>query len=364
MCMKSGIFPQSLKIGRVILLLKKGDPSSCDNYRFITTTPIISKIIEIVLKTRITVFLNLHNILSDKQYGFRKSVSVVHAVTDITHSTLRDLDGGVCTTAVMCDLSKAFDSVSHSILQDKLDRYGISGKPLQLLMSFLSNRQQFVDIFNKKSSIRAVMHGVPQGSVLGPTLFIIYMNDLPNFLQESEAYLYADDTTRLCRGSNDSDLEQMSGSALLEAEDWFNANRLALNKSKTNKITWAGNRNVELVNESVKLLGFFLDPQLNWRSHVSSIVTRLSKARFVMGRLRQVVSMEVLKMAYFGLAHCHLTYGVLVWGATMAAQEVLIAQKKIIRTMCGVAMNEHARPLFRKHKILTVPSLYILEAIL
>ena len=230
----SGVFPSALKIAKVVAVYKnKGSPLMCSNYRPISLLSNIDKIFVKVLYKRLHNFLSKHNVLFPQQFGFRKSHSTSHAVLSITQKLFDALDSGKFAYAVFIDLEKAFDTVDHSILLDKLHHYGIRGLPLSLLKSYLSDRSQFVSVSGVNSSTTAVKHGVPQGSVLGPLLFLIYINDLSRAIRHGDVLHFADDTNLLHINYSLPLLQKLCEKDLRQLCVWLNANKISLNASKT-----------------------------------------------------------------------------------------------------------------------------------
>ena len=171
--MLNGVFPDAYKIAQVIPLFKGGDKENPNSYRPISLLPTLGKLFEKVISTRVIKFLDKSNILSKHQFGFRAKFSTEHAITDIHEKLLKNLDSGLSSCAIFLDLAKAFDSVSHEILLNKLNYYGIRGKAHELFKSYLSGRSQFVKANNVCSSLTNIIFGVPQGSILGPLLFLL-----------------------------------------------------------------------------------------------------------------------------------------------------------------------------------------------
>ena len=230
-CIKQGIFPNTYKVAQVIPLYKGGDKEDLNSYRPISLLPIFGKLFEKIISLRTWSFLNKFDLLSPHQFGFREKFSTEYAVLDIYEKLLKNLSDGISSCAIFLDLAKAFDCVSHDILLRKLEKYGIRGNVLKLFRSYLSGRSQFVKLDNTVSSFIDVVFGVPQGSILGPLLFLIYINDLP---EASEFFirLFADDTF-LC--AQDSEIWRLENKVNLELEKvyhWLVANRLTLNYDK------------------------------------------------------------------------------------------------------------------------------------
>ena len=192
---KTGEYPDPLKIAKVIPIFKKGDPSLASNYRPISVLSCINKIFEKILFKRLYNFLEKYNILYEFQFGFRQGHSTEHALVEIVDKIKHAIDNNELTCGLFLDLSKAFDTVNHNILLQKLEHYGIRGTALNLFKSYLSNRKQYVQIDKCKSKTLPITCGVPQGSVLGPLFFILFINDLPNCCPEGKIRLFVDDTT-------------------------------------------------------------------------------------------------------------------------------------------------------------------------
>jgi hypothetical protein len=228
--LEQGIVPDAMKLAKVIPIYKAKSKESLSNYRPISLLSNISKLLEKVVHRRLYSFLEKCNILNDKQYGFRPARSTIDAITEFTSDLLPALDNKQKCLGVYLDLSKAFDTINHQILLKKLDYYGIRGKALEWFKSYLNQRRQYVCYKDVHSSVQNVEYGVPQGSVLGPLLFILYSNDIPNSLQHSKAILFADDTTVYHMGNDLRTLYDQVNFDLANLNDWFRANLHVVHK--------------------------------------------------------------------------------------------------------------------------------------
>ena len=234
----TGIFPEALKVSKVIPIHKGGDTDELNNYRPISLLSVFDKIIERLLHTRLYKFLEEHKILSSKQFGFRKNSSTTLAIIEMSERIRESIENKKYGCGIFIDLSKAFDTINHNILLEKLEHYGIRGIPLLWFKSYLSNRKQYVYLNGESSSIEDIISGVPQGSVLGPLLFLLYINDLPNISNTLKFFLFADDTHIFCEADSMEKLEITVNKELRHLYTWLNVNRLALNIEKTNFISF------------------------------------------------------------------------------------------------------------------------------
>ena len=302
----TGIFPDLCKIAKVVPIFKKGDPLKCNNYRPISLLPIFSKIFEKFIYSRMYSFLEKNNLLQDKQFGFRSKHSTTHALISLTESIKNFLDKKDIVSGIFIDLEKAFDTVNHSILCDKLNYYGFRGKSNDLIKSYLINRKQFVSINGYDSTKLDITCGVPQGSTLGPLLFLLYINDLQNSLKFAKSSHFADDTCLTYSNKNPKTLEINLNHDLKNLTQWLRANRLSLNVDKTKLLIFKSKYNknqyqdmiIKLLGKrlepstSVKYLCIHIDHNLSWDCHIKEMNAKLSRTNGIISNLRQLCSKE------------------------------------------------------------------------
>ena len=229
---QQAIFPSQLKIARVIPIYKEGPKSDVSNYRPISLLSSFSKIFEKLMHIRLLNFLETNNSLFEEQYGFRPGRSCEHALLNAQNKLLESMNNRQVSLLLLIDFSKAFDMVDHVVLLKKLNHYGIRGPALNWLRSYLSNRKQYVSINNSDSSSMTIAHGVPQGSILGPLLFIIYINDIPNIANFAKFILYADDANIIITANTIEDVYNQLLNLITNLVKWVHCNGLALNLLK------------------------------------------------------------------------------------------------------------------------------------
>ena len=229
-----GIFPSELKIAQVLPLFKNNDPMLFNNYRPISLLPFFSKLFERLMYNRLIVFIEKHHLLYQFQFGFRKNHSTFMALVILLEKITEALDNSEFAICILIDFRKAFDTVEHNILLQKLYHYGIGGNALQWFNSYLSNRYQYVNYNNTSSDMKLITCGVPQGSILGPLMFLLYINDISSVSSILFSILFADDTTLFYSSKNLQELSDVINNELSKMMEWLNANRLSLNIDKTN----------------------------------------------------------------------------------------------------------------------------------
>lgn len=371
----TGKFPTSLKLATVIPILKKNNPEDIANYRPISILSVISKVIEKLVYKRIYEFLSKFNIISDSQHGFRKGKSTQSAATELFEFIYAQLDKGQKVAGIFFDLSRAFDSIRFDFIENKLYNLGIRGIILEWLKDYLRNRQIIVKVSNTFSKKNPVNLGVPQGSVLGPLIFILFINDLPQHIHANQISLFADDTSLAISASTLEELKYRCLELTKSFEKWCCQNGLILNTFKTEYIHFSLNNNETNLEidfgggkicstNKTKFLGIHVDQHLQWKAQIESVVDKLNRARFAISRLRSSIPMESLLSIYYSLVYSHLSYNVILWGNSSQSDRVFIAQKRILRTMFGLLPKESCRNCFILHGLLTFPCIYIFRCLL
>ena len=375
----TGTFPDALKISKVIPIHKGGSSEDLNNYRPISLLSIFDKVIEKMMHKRLYAFLEQHDILYPKQFGFRKNNSITMSLLDITERIKETIDRKRFVCSVFIDLRKAFDTVNHSILLHKLENYGIRGTSLNWFKSYLSNRKQYVYINGETSSLLDITCGVPQGSVLGPLLFLIYINDLPNISKIFEIFLFADDTNLYHEANSLESPELEINKDLRHLHSWLIVNRLSLNIDKTNfvvfypynkhigkKITLKIQKKAIPENKAVKYLGLMIDSGLTWKTHIDKLAKKVSCAIGLMRKIRPYVTIEILKTLYYSLIYSHLSYAIEVWGSADQTHlnTLLILQKRSVRMIFMKDRRlvdytlQASEPLFHQIKFLKIHDIF------
>ena len=372
----TGTFPDRLKIAEIIPIYKKDSKLSTTNYRPISLLSNISKIFEKLMHYRLYSFLDKFECLYKFQYGFRTKHSTKHALIQITEAIRKSIDDGNLACGVFIDLQKAFDTVNHKILINKLSYYGIRGTANDWFKSYLSNRTQYVSVNNYHSSNSPITHGVPQGSVLGPLLFLIYINDLNNAIKHSTTHHFADDTNLLFVNKSIKKINLSINEDLKLLCEWLRANRISLHTSKSEIILFRSvhskiskHLNFRLsgqkvtLSTSVKYLGIHLDQHLTWENHLKTLKPKLARAAGMLAKIRHYVPADALNSIYFAIFNSHLNYGNQIWCQTKTEKTNQLArlQEKAIRIIKFKLAHEPVLPLFYKMKTLTMYDQVTLE---
>lgn len=390
---QEGVFPPVLKRSVIHPIFKGGDRDNINNYRPISVLPVISKILEKLINNRLISFLNTYNLLSDSQYGFRPGLSTEDAILDLTKDITKHLDSKKKALCIFPDLKKAFDTVSVSTLISKLYKIGIRGSFLTLIRDYLHARTQRVKLDDKTISkdVSTSEYGVPQGSVLGPTLFLIYINDLTNLkLLNGRVFSYADDTALLFHDDNWNDVFKKAEIGLTKVIKWLKLHLLSLNTSKTNYIAFSIRDNTQpdeklsitahtcLSNnltcncsliekvKSTKYLGIIIDKNLSWYPQLELVANRARKLIWLLKFLRDISNKDLIIYIYKTLVQSILTYCLPIWGGTYKTKFIGIerAQRAILKVILRKRKSFSTYELYKQANVLTVRQLYILQCIL
>ena len=379
--LETGIVPDEVKIAKVIPVYKAGVKNEFSNYRPISILPFFSKIFEKIVYTRLINYLNKADVLTSSQYGFRKKSSTYMALVDICEQITNSIDNRDYCAGVFIDLSKAFDTIDHTILLTKLQHYGIRGITLDWFKNYLTNRVQFVSIENVNSSNGYITCGVPQGSILGPLLFLIYINDICCSSSVLNFILFADDTNLFYSSKSITELQQVLNNELAALSEWFKANRLSLNIDKTSYILFCANNarrvpelSFELFIESIKVkrvesckfLGVYLDEKMTWKNHIEQITSKMSKTVGIISRTKHILPKYVLHTLYYTMIFPYLHYCNIVWASTYPSrlEKIFVLQKRIIRIISACKYRDHTSNCFKELHILKFPDINFLQTAL
>ena len=377
-----GSFPDLLKIAKVSPVFKSGDTSLLGNYRPISILPVFSKILERIMYNRIYSFFENNDLFFDKQFGFQKNTSTEHAILQLTNEISKSFSKKELTLGVFIDLSKAFDTVNHDILLRKLEYYGIRGATKKWLKSYLSNRKQYI-IFDKhkKTEYCNITCGVPQGSILGPLLFLIYVNDFHRASTEISTVMFADDTNLFISDKNINQLFSRMNNELIKVSTWFKANKLSLNVTKTKFTLFhpiSKKRTIPLIlpllkiddthitrDRVTKFLGVLIDENISWKAQIANICSKVSKSIGILYKARHYLSKFLLKQLYSAFIHSYLNYANIAWGSTHRSKlETLYRhQKHAVRVINFKDKFTHSKPLFTEMKILNIYELNIFQVL-
>ena len=325
---------------------------------------------------QIASYLATEEIVSSHQFGFRKKHSCSHALLKLIGEVEDNKRNKQSICGVFCDLSKAFDTLSHTILLEKLKTIGFTKSAIKLLASYLAEREQIVNYDQVTSrAARRGNHGVPQGSILGPLLFNIYVNDIQN-CTEMKTLLFADDTVLLCKAKTNNLLQDLANKEFEALAGWFSDNHLVLNAEKTNclnftkgsisiKIGTAQLENIE-ANCSIRYLGFDIDRKLAWNSHVTKVRNKIKSVKGMRARVKCQLPTKSKLLIYNALIGCHLNYGAMIWMPCLGKvkiKELQTLQNQCIRIVAGAKYFSHVDPLYKKFGILKVEDIVIMQQV-
>ena len=314
----------------MVLIFKKDDQAQIKNYRPISVLPVMSKIFENAMHTQLMEYFTFHNLLASQQYGFRPNRSTELAALELMDRNINFMNQGFCPVNIYLDLSKAFDTLNYDILLSKLKFYGLQNNALQLLKSYLSDRSQYVQIDNVKSNPHKVSCGIPQGSVLGPLLFNICINDIINATRKFTLIMYADDTTLVSHlenfGATNSAIEDGLNQEISKVNTWLLSNKLVLNVAKSKFMLFFKHPKIlPTLNLSINdnpieqvtnfnFLCITIDQNITWNDHISKISIKVARVIGILNKLKHIFPHEIMRTIYNSLIHPHLIYGLYLWG--------------------------------------------------
>ena len=399
-CMHAGVFPEELKVGRISPIYKKDNEELMENYRPVSTLPIFGKIFEKIIYCRMYSYFISQRHINENQFGFRKGHSTSHALNYSVSHIEEALKEKKHILGIFIDLSKAFDTIDHVTLLHKLRNYGIRGNALDLITSYLTGRNQYTHVLGEDSEKLAIQYGVPQGSVLGPLLFLIYINDICNTTTMCNFVLFADDTNIFVVANSKSEVYEKANTVLRLVNNYMICNKLHINRKKCCYMYFSpsissytddelslfiSNYEISKVSEA-KFLGVIIDEKLNWEPHIRNLVTKLRSCTGQICRFKDNIPPELRKDIYHTLFESHLAFAISVWGGLSKnrLQPLFVTQKKCIRILFGDSEGykdkfrtcararpfgnqvlgaefyklEASKPLFTNNSLLTVHNLY------
>ena len=344
------------------------------NYRPVSVLPLFSKILEHLMYTKLLTFINKNKLLYSYQFGFRRGHSPDLALICLVDRISNALENGEYVFGLFLDFSKAFDTVNHDILFTKLECLGIRDTPLQWFKSYLSDREQYV-IYNETcSSYKTISCGVPQGSILGPLLFLLYINDLANVSNVLFSLLFADDSNMFVSGKNPDELLNIMNAEMTKIVNWLRTNKLSLNLKKTHFIIFRKKRGkITLQNDLIiddvvinrtnhtRFLGVIVDQHLTFESHVKYIKGKISRGIGILYKAKRILKESSLLTLYYAFIYPYFTYCITVWGNTYPSiiDPLIKCQKRAVRIVKGAGKYDHTSPIFYNLKILNLRRLYV-----
>ena len=373
-----GIFPDKMKLAEIVPLYKNKSRTEPGNYRPISLLPTISKVLEKIMYKRTYKFLTENNQIYHSQYGLRAGHSCENAIGDLVSHVLKNQQQSKYTAALFLDLSKAFDTLDHELLLQKLEIYGIRGTALNWFCSYLSERKLRVKIKSNDgctinhSKWYDYTHGTPQGSCLGPLLFLVFCNDLRLNLEYLSCIQFADDTTLYYADKSLDVLKCCLEHDLKIIMDWFRANSLMLNVQKTKYLLFAPNNKKKTINLMIdnciikpsnhtKFLGVILDDKLEWTQHVKNVLTKMKQNSSLMRLSRNLLSKHGLKTVYYAHIYSHMTYCISVWRSMINATQMAKLTLQQNNCMRMLDKNMPLSQTYSKYKILRLIKVIDLE---
>jgi hypothetical protein len=377
-----GRFPDLLKKSLISPIHKKNSKTDPNNYRPIALLPTASKIFEKAMCNRIYKFCEKYNKFDSAQNGFRKNRSTTLAVYRFMQQILDIVNSKQYAVGILLDMTKAYDKVQYSVLLSKLYGIGIRGIAHRWLTSYLQDREQFTElehynfktgeIKNVKSDKKTINASIPQGSVIGCLLFLIYINDLPKVVKEP-CVLFADDISILTPCQDTYNLNEKITSILQTVSDWLSEHNLQINFSKTKLMSFHPTQkeplnisytynNIEIeVVDKCTLLGIVIDKHICWKPHVQNMRNKISKFVYALRQIKKTTDLKTALQVYYSYAYNWLSYGAILWANSTDAPSLFILQKKLIRILANIKQTDSCKDYFKQYNILTLPCIDILE---
>ena len=360
-CLQQGTFPCILKKAVIKPMYKAGDKQLFNNYRPISLLPVVSKLLERLIYKRLDNHLVINNILSEFQFGFRESMGTHMPILLLQDKIQSAFEANKNVVGIYLDLRKAFDTVNLDILLGKLQCYGVIRQAHNMIKLYLTNRTQCVQIGDVRSSFLPIEMGVPQGSILGPLLFILYINDFPLICEQMTSYLYADDTAIFVEGENEHELNNALTTLLPKMSEWFTSNQLSLNTDKTFYQIYTNKRTqleVEIKPAGaditrvkvIKYLRMFIDEDMKWKTHIAKLHTVLCRNVGIINRVKYFLKSKHLLLLYNSLFLSHVNYCCFLYSNTYSSHLTKIEklQKRVLRIVDEQPRLAHSAPIFKK----------------
>ncbi len=325
--LQQGKFPNDFKQAKVVPIHKGGDKDNCSNYRPISILSTCSKILEKLIHNQLYNYVQESELLFPGQSGFRPGHSTTTALLKVIDDWRNKIDSGNYIASIFIDLRKAFDTINHNILFIKLRRYGINDSELQWFKSYLTNRRQYVAINNVMSDPCYITAGVPQGSILGPMLFLLFINDMPDVISKCNMEMYADDTLMYAHGTDLDKLKNILNNDLKQLEQWLQRNKMKVNVAKTkvmlfctsvkkydpmNFNIYLNDHRLQIVND-IKYLGITIDTHLKWQDHVDNVCKKIGIKLAILRRIKPFLTKDILKTVYNTTVLPLFDYASIVW---------------------------------------------------
>ena len=370
---KTAQYPSIFKLAKVTPIFKSGAKCQVDNYRPISLLNCFDKILERLIHKQLMTFLKKHRVLYIYQYGFQEGFSTIMALTEIIDGIKKALDDGDYVIGLYLDLKKAFETIDHAILLDKLTHYGIRGHTNLFFRNYLSDRKQYVHCNGTNSKTQAIHYGVPQGSVLGPLLFLVYINDIMNCVDKESLKLFADDTSSFVRCPNLDEAIEKTKANIMKLTEWFKCNKLTLNILKTcysifhtRKRVIPGHHNSIKIGditinrtECAKYLGIWIDETLTWKHHIQCVKESLLKYFGIFYKTRHQIPAKFRRQVYLSYIQSRIHYGIELYGT--ASQLLLgnlqIMMNKLLKVLYNKDRYYRTNDLFRELNVLKLNDL-------